>query len=143
MNIGTYVPFVIWTAADPSVTVISACLPSLRPLFVRVFWGGTHRPKLPPTTRHGPNSQRKSPYGDGSFNRLQEQSLQSGRGGSLWTNHDVAVYGGRRPGDAASDEIELGGEDEARFETPVNRIRAKTTVVLTISDRVDYQDDLF
>ena len=55
----------------------------------------------------------------------------------------MAVYGGRQTGDAASDEIELGGEEETRFETPVNRIRAKTTVVLTISDRVDYQDDLF
>lgn len=40
--------------------------------------------------------------------------------------------------------MELSGpreEDEA--ETPINRIRAKTTVVLTISDRVDWRDDLF
>lgn len=54
------------------------------------------------------------------------------------------VYGGRRPGDADSDEFELeGGNNEARFETPMNRIRAKTTVVLTISERVEFQDDLF
>ncbi|KAM0794797.1 hypothetical protein BDR22DRAFT_670235 [Usnea florida] len=140
-----YVSFAIWSAADPAVTVVSACLPSLRPLFVHISRARTHRSHLPPTSRHGGPSLRKS-YGDGSFNRLQERSLPSGHADSPWTNHDVAVYGGRQPGDAASDEIELGGgggEDETRFETPVNRIRAKTTVVLTISDRVDYQDDLF
>lgn len=142
---GYYVPIAIWTAAEPSIAVVSACLPSLRPLFVLVVWGGTHRPK--PSTaypsapsRYGANSLRKTPYGDGSFNRLQE-SDRSGNHGSAWTNHNVNVYGGRRPGDTESDEVELG--NEAQFETPMNRIRAKTTVVLTISERVDFQDDLF
>ena len=41
------------------------------------------------------------------------------------------------------EEIELGGNDEVGSPTPMNRIRAKTTVVLTISERVDWQDDLF
>lgn len=138
-----YVPIAIWTAAEPSIAVVSACLPSLRPLFVRVVWGGAHRPKpptYPSTSRYGSNSLRKSPYGDGSFNRLQE-SDRSGNHGSPWTNHNVNVYGGRRSGDAESDEFELG--NQAHFETPMNRIRAKTTVVLTISERVDFQDDLF
>ncbi|CAD6594490.1 MAG: hypothetical protein ASARMPRED_000389 [Alectoria sarmentosa] len=142
-----YVPIAIWTAAEPSIAVVSACLPSLRPLFVRVIWGGTHRPKptpsYPSTSRYGSHSLRKSPYGDGSFNRLQEQPDRSGNHGSPWTNHhNVNVYGGRRPGDADSDEFELGNH-EAHLETPMNRIRAKTTVVLTISERVEFQDDLF
>lgn len=141
-----YVPIAIWTSAEPSIAVVSACLPSLRPLFVRVVWGGTHRPKPNPSypssaSRYGPNSSRKSPYGDGSFNRLQE-SDRSGNYGSQWTNHNVNVYGGRRPGDAESDEFELGN-NQAYLETPMNRIRAKTTVVLTISERVEFQDDLF
>ena len=139
MHTGYYVSPAIWTAAEPSIAVVSACLPSLRPLFVRVVWGGTHRPK-PASSRYGSNSLRKTPYGDGSFNRLQE-SDRSGNHGSPWTNHNVNVYGGRRPGDAESNEYELG--NEAHFETPMNRIRAKTTVVLTISERVEYQDDLF
>lgn len=144
-----YVAPAIWTAAEPSIAVVSACLPSLRPLFVRVVWGGTHRPKPPTypstTSRYGSASLRKSPYGDGSFNRLQESDRPgSHHGSSPWTNHNVNVYGGRRPGDADSDEFELeGGNNEARFETPMNRIRAKTTVVLTISERVEFQDDLF
>lgn len=51
----------------------------------------------------------------------------------------VSVYGGRgmRVGE---EEYELGSQDG---ETPVGRIRAKTTVVLTISERLDWQDDLF
>lgn len=53
----------------------------------------------------------------------------------------MEVSGGRRQGDAESDEVEL--DDQAHSETPMNRIRAKTTVVLTISERVDFQDDLF
>lgn len=41
--------------------------------------------------------------------------------------------------------VELGSphEEELEQETPMNRIRAKTTVVLTVSDRVEWQDDLF
>lgn len=39
--------------------------------------------------------------------------------------------------------LELGSPREDEMETPMNRIRAKTTVVLTISERVDWQDDLF
>lgn len=39
--------------------------------------------------------------------------------------------------------LELGSPREDEIETPMNRIRAKTTVVLTISERVDWQDDLF
>ena len=139
MHTGYYVPIAIWTAAEPSIAVVSACLPSLRPLFVRVVWGGTHRPKSA-ASRYGSNSLHKAPYGDGSFNRLHE-SDRSGSHGSPWTNHNVNVYGGRRAGDAESDEVELGNQDH--FETPMNRIRAKTTVVLTISERVEFQDDLF
>lgn len=139
MHIGYYPPIAIWTAAEPSIAVVSACLPSLRPLFVRIVWGNTHRPK-PATTRYGSNSLRKPPYGDGSFNRLQE-SDRSANHGSPWTNHNVNVYSGKRAGDVESDELELGNQDT--FETPMNRIRAKTTVVLTISERVEFLDDLF
>ena len=143
---GYYVPISIWTAAEPSIAVVSACLPSLRPLFVRVVWGGAHRPKpisYPSSSSRygGSNSHRKTShgYGDGSFNRLQEPD----RAGSLWTNHNVNVYGGRSKGDAESDEVELGLHGQEHEQIPMNRIRAKTTVVLTISERVDWQDDVF
>lgn len=56
------------------------------------------------------------------------------------------MYGGKRGkrrGKVDEEEIELGGNEEAGSPTPVNRIRAQTTVVLTISERVEWQDDLF
>lgn len=49
----------------------------------------------------------------------------------------MAVHGGREVG---SDEYDL---ENSQGETPLNRIRAKTTIVLTISERVDWKDDLF
>ena len=51
-----------------------------------------------------------------------------------WRNN-VNVYGGQ---DTASDEYELGNPQEA---LPARGIRVKTTV--TITERVDWQDDLF
>ena len=138
--IGYYVPVAIWTSAEPSIAVVSACLPSLRPLFVRVIGGGSYRRK-PATypssnSRYATNSLRH--VDDSSYNRLQEPDLTNT---APWSKHNVKVYGGRRQGDAESDEVELGGA--APLETPMNRIRMKTTVVLTISDRVNFQNDLF
>ena len=139
--IGYYVPVAIWTSAEPSIAVVSACLPSLRPLFVRVIWGGTHGPKAATypssNSRYATNSLHH--IDDSSYSRLQEPDLVPGT--APWSKHNVKVYGGRRQGDAESDEVELGGA--APLETPMNRIRMKTTVVLTISERVDFQDDLF
>ena len=75
---------------------------------------------------------------DRSFNRL----LDGGKStpGS-WAN-TVAVYGGKRVQGTEDEILQLASpQDEA--ETPMNRIRAKTTVVLTVSERVDWQDNLF
>ena len=40
-------------------------------------------------------------------------------------------------------ELDSPHGEEPEQHTPMNRIRAKTTVVLTISERVEWQDDLF
>lgn len=55
----------------------------------------------------------------------------------------MAVYGGKGAQGAEEEILELNGPQEEEIETPMNRIRAKTTVVLTVSERVDWQDDLF
>ncbi|KAI4276161.1 MAG: hypothetical protein L6R38_005729 [Xanthoria sp. 2 TBL-2021] len=129
-----YVPAATWSAAEPSVAVVSACLPSLRPLFVRLIWGGTHRPKPVTPPRRSVASWRSKSVGgggtQGSFNRLQELSSDGTQ--SPWRQNSVAVIGGK------ADE-EYGTTDDV----PWNRIRAKTEVVLTISERVDWKDDLF
>ena len=41
---GAYVIPSVWTAAESSITVVSACLPSLGPLFARVLWRRARQP---------------------------------------------------------------------------------------------------
>ena len=133
----------IWTAAEPSIAVASACLPSLRPLFVRLVWGGAQRPlteqddyfsnHLSSTWRSGSKAH------DRSFNRLPDSA--KGTPGP-WTN-TVAVFGGKFAQGTEEEILEMGSPREEEPVTPINRIRAKTTVVLTVSERVDWQDDLF
>lgn len=55
----------------------------------------------------------------------------------------MAVYGGREAKRTEEETLELSDRREEELETPENRIRARTTVVLTISEKVDWQDDLF
>lgn len=69
---------------------------------------------------------------NGSFDRLQDMMIGSSK--TPWRNN-VNVFGGR---DTESDEYELGGPREA---LPARGIRVKTTV--TVTERVDWQDDLF
>ncbi len=138
-----FVPAAIWTAAETSIAVASACLPSLRPLFVRVVWGGASRPnrdgsftsfdRLSLIWRGGSQTR------DRNFSRIADRAL--GTSGS-WTNN-VAVYGGKAVRGTEEDTLELSGPREEDIETPINRIRAQTTVVLTVSERVDWRDDLF
>lgn len=89
-----------------------------------------HSNKLTATWRGG-----SKPH-DRNFSRLPE----SGTG--MWSNN-VAVYGGNGVQETEGGSVELRSPREEEMETPVNRIRAKTTVTLTISDRVDWRDDLF
>ncbi|KAI4183026.1 MAG: hypothetical protein L6R41_005636 [Letrouitia leprolyta] len=148
-----YVPAACWTAAEPSIAVVSACLPSLRPLFVRLIWRNTHRPKLSSskhlTSWRSNKKQSRTGSTQGSFNRLNEfsTSLDDSGGTGLWNSNTVKVFGGTKPkrgsgGKGKREEVEL--EDHgSEAEVPLGRIRAKTEVVLTISDRVDWRDDLF
>ena len=73
---------------------------------------------------------------DRDFSRLPES------GTSTWSNN-VAVYGGKGVQGDEEEVLELKSPQEDGVDTPVNRIRAKTTVTLTISERVDWRDDLF
>ena len=75
---------------------------------------------------------------DRSFNRLPDSGTTKT---GLWTNN-VAVYGGKSAQGNREESLELESPRE-ELETPMNRIRAKTTIVLTVSQRVDWQKDLF
>jgi len=138
----------LWTAAEPSIAVVSACLPSLRPLFVRLVWGSAQRPKATAPSypnnngNHLPsaNWRNGSRVHDRSFSRLPDDSSDVYRARKKKSEITVS---GCREGRGKEDDLELGRMKEEEPETPVGRIRAKTTVILTISERVEWQDDLF
>ena len=132
----------IWTAVEPSMGVVSACLPSLRPLIKLIFSGSYEGPSF----RTNKSSQDYSSgthlskhkwsrnRGDGqdmsSFTRLEEQPINEPE--PAW-GHNVHVDGGRK-----EDKISL--ED---IGSPSWNIRVKTEVILISSQRLEYKDQLF
>ncbi|KAG8525512.1 uncharacterized protein KY384_009156 [Bacidia gigantensis] len=147
-----YVDAAMWTAAEPSIAVVSACIPSLRPLFARLIWGREHRPKhIPHSSQRssGRNWLGRGKEGEvGGFNRLRE-SAGSGNGdsgygyglGKAWMRN-VAVSGGKS-WDTGREEYMMGpGVRASQYGGPADgEIRVRTTI--TVTERVDWQDDLF
>lgn len=108
--------------------MVSACLPSLRPLFARALWGRAQRPTASPKNLTASwRRENTKDSNDGSFNRLPE----------TWNN--VAVHGGHTVG---SEEYEIG---DTRPSPPLGGIMVKTTVTVIqeIHERLTYHDDLF
>ncbi|KAL9063138.1 MAG: hypothetical protein Q9161_009620 [Pseudevernia consocians] len=118
-SLGSFVHPAIWTAAEPSIGVVSACIPSLRPLFTKLIWGRSYRPAMLSGSHSG--SSRRFERLDDSFN------------GNKWTNNVVI----KRDDD---EEYEIGERGGKSF-VPENGIRVRTTV--TVTEGVDWQDDLF
>ncbi|KAL8941753.1 MAG: hypothetical protein Q9211_001682 [Gyalolechia sp. 1 TL-2023] len=124
----------IWTETEPSVAVMCACLPSLRPLFAITSRSLAHL--SPRNLLLSKNSSvsgkwirskgiRGANNDQDDFSRLAEMGESGGLG------NDVAVIGGlERKG------IELG-------EVPEVGIKVETEVVLVRSERLDYKDKLF
>ncbi|KAL8932038.1 MAG: hypothetical protein Q9211_006563, partial [Gyalolechia sp. 1 TL-2023] len=134
---GNYVPAACWTAAEPSIAVVSACIPSLRPLFARLLSGKVQRPKHSASHRHSLTSWRsakkqvRNGSAQGTFNRLNEfSSHDDGGAQGPWKSNSVAVFGGlkgKRGSGSKREDLEL--EDHgSETEVPLGRIRAKTEV---------------
>ncbi|KAI4257730.1 MAG: hypothetical protein L6R42_005484 [Xanthoria sp. 1 TBL-2021] len=105
-----YVNSAIWSAAEPCMGVISACLPSLRPL-VALMTRGTHRaPKnggksAQATTSSGSSRmvwRRKDSDRAKHFSRLEDSVAEQARWG-----RDVTVKGGRDTDQGSSENISL------------------------------------
>lgn len=133
---------ILWTTAEPSIAVVTACLPSLRPLFAHLFPTAAHRPSRTTDNTFGSTKTltstwpSASKYHDSSINSLSEE----GNTAAAWENR-VDVYGGKDSLGAEEDSLELVNPKET--DIPRNRIRADTTITLTISDRIGWQDHLF
>ncbi|KAI4197347.1 MAG: hypothetical protein LQ350_005968 [Teloschistes chrysophthalmus] len=143
-----YINSGIWTDIEPSVAVICACLPSLRPLVSILSRGWQRIPDLRTKLSNNTSSssrlniskkrigRRSGGQGilrgsgreesSGMFSRLEEME-----GGSGAMGMEVRVLGGGKEGDG-SEEV-----------PPERGIQVKTEVVLVSTERVDYLDRLF
>ena len=123
--------------------VVSACLPSLRPLFKQLIHG----------TYHGPNFRSRSGKEQGfsvaasskdvkidakhAADELRSLSCKEGQEADhdeLW-GHNVYIHGGR------SLNASVVGDDENQL--PKERIKVKTEVTLISTERLEYRDQLF
>ncbi|KAL8921475.1 MAG: hypothetical protein Q9172_003980 [Xanthocarpia lactea] len=130
----------IWSALEPSMAVICACIPSLRPLFslaarslrnssMPAFSSPQAGAKLTGSSKSGtgrrpwPGSSRGK-TSDGMFSQLEE----GGSDDMKPLGHDVSVQG--------------GGEGEEGVELPQMGIQVKTEVRIS-TDKLEYRDRLF
>jgi hypothetical protein len=144
---GNYVNAGIWTATEPTMGVVSACLPSLRPLFKRLVsntykgpYFGSSRNKSAQNYGSGNSSRymwssNKGEDGDlRSFTRLEERPDETS---TAW-GHTIHVHGGRNKRGSPEDQVSL-----EEMQTPSRRIKVKTEVTLTSTERLEYRDQLF
>lgn len=126
MNIGNYVNAGIWTTTEPTMGVVSACLPSLRPLLKRLISNTYHDP-----TSNGTGSKGAQDYGSRissrymwsrnkdedsdlrNFTRLEETGVESS---TPW-GHNVHVHGGEKQREIPDDQNSL-----EEMQTPSRRI---------------------
>lgn len=132
--------------------VVSACLPSLRPLFKRLvsntYQGPTFKSSRNESAQNygsGNSSQHmwsrnKGDDGDlRSFTRLEERPEEITE---AW-GHTIQVHGGKsKRGNTgtgpADDQLSL-----EEMHTPSRRIKVKTEVTLISTERLEYRDQLF
>ena len=121
-------------ATEPTMGVVSACLPSLRPLLKRLVSNTYHGPTFRSTRNKSAQeygsgtssrymwSRNKGEDGDlRSFTRLEETGV---KGNTPW-GHKVHVHCGKKKHGSPDDQISL---DE--MQTPSRRIKVKTEVTL-------------
>ncbi|KAL8786216.1 MAG: hypothetical protein Q9213_002905 [Squamulea squamosa] len=137
----------IWAITEPSIAVICACLPSLRPLFAVTLGAMSRLSNFPSKLDNCGNKRSKSSNRWTLWASSHDKSNVTGSGGSFSRlgfvtaegpagepfGHDVNVYGG----------ADVAGKEEPRDMLPYDGIRVKTEVMLISSERLDYPDRLF
>lgn len=133
--LGNYVNAGIWSAIEPNMAVVCACIPSLRPLITVVSQGVFNHPLVRSTLsssgatsskRTWRSSRGKAP--DGSFSQLDgADELQP-------LGHGVSIHGGR-----GVDGQPVGEGTEM----PQHGIKVMTEVQVSTTDRLEYNDRLY
>ena len=133
--------------------VISACIPSLRPLISLLTRGTTRGIGVSKATAKSDtedtsssaasrNAWRSPRTGakdgrDGYFERLETPTTTEAGTRSQW-GHETTVRGGKVGGRGAVDEVSL-----EEMNVPTGGIRVKEEVVVTSSDWLEYKDRVF
>lgn len=127
----SYVDAGIWSALEPSMAVICACIPSIRPL-ANIFASAPLLRSTLPSTVGISSSRRVLESGkrpsDGTFTELYEADDLRPLG------HDVSVRGGRVNGDLPDVETTVMAE---------TGISVRTDITLATSNRLYYNDRLY
>ncbi|MDI1491216.1 MAG: hypothetical protein OHK93_002423 [Ramalina farinacea] len=136
-----YINAGIWSALEPNMAVVCACIPSLKPLVTALNRGVFQHPllrnRLRSTTKSGSSSGRKwfgskGTNSDGRFSSLDENNDDLAPLG-----HGVSVRGGM---DAKEQSLEHG---DVEMQVPQSGIGVKTDVVVSTSERLAYNDRLY
>ena len=127
--------------------VVSACLPSLRPLAKRLVSNTYKGPSFKSTrnksvqeygsgnsSRHMWSRSKGEESGFRSFTRLEEGAEDNS---ATW-GHTIQVHGGRTKNGSPTDQVSL-----EEMQTPSRRIKVKTEVTLISTERLEYRDQLF
>ena len=140
-----------WTAVEPCVGVIGACIPSLRPLLA--FLLGTPFNKSAKGRKKSPSAMSGS-YVIGNktdeedlipLSRLKDHS-QITQIQHPWKSHTAMIHScmpNNTRKDSGNQCFVQVVEHEEPEPPPKSGIRVKTVITLSISERVDYNDRLF
>ncbi|KAI4289525.1 MAG: hypothetical protein L6R35_001206 [Caloplaca aegaea] len=147
-----FVNSAIWSAAEPCMGVVSACIPSLRPL-VALITRGTHKVRSQSSDRTsnsgayskavwGRESGGESgdDSGDGVHFQRLTNPLANKHHASRW-GRNVSVRGGKdmeRGGLGGGDEVSL-----QEMNVPEGQIKIKEEITITSSDWLEYDDRVY
>lgn len=114
------------------MAVVCACIPSLRPLFSVIGQRFSHAPGG--RIASSGNWSAKHIWGSGVTSSNNDFSHLDDADDLRPLGHGVAIRGGKNDATQA---------DEEGIEMPENGIAVKTEVILSTSDRLEYNDRLF
>ena len=140
-----YVNAAIWSAAEPSMGVIAACVPSLRPLLALVCKGSYRGPAVVSSGAQATNSGKSSRTvwsirekhdvaSVGAFKRLENPLSNGDR--DRW-GHETNFHGSNRRETTVYDQIGL-----AEMRAGNGGIKVKSEIIIT-SHVWDYKDRLY
>ena len=150
--LGNLVGTSIWTAVEPCMGVVGACIPSLRPLVALLFGqpfaalSKKTNPSMPSSTFFSKNRNEEEDLTPISPMHEQEPTAHDARTQYPWRSHDATVTGGNPNHARKESSAKIIGQTldyEELDSPPRSGIRVRTEIILSRSERLDYNDRLF